>query len=243
MLQYTMLSVKESGVDRLRARTLKIAFESLYGPLAWAYDWVSSAFFRGQWRVWQRASMRFVEGTRVLEVGIGTGNLQLDLVKAGYEVWGIDLSPQMLRQTARKAGRLGQRLSVCRARGQALPFPAACFDSVVSTFPSDYIAAPATLSEISRVLRSSGRFVIVPGGWLKPRDAKGKLLEGFAGVVYGGMVAPDLQTLERELHEGSGRSRWIGLLKEHTAEAGFSLAMHLVSNDKGACLVLVADKP
>ena len=44
-------------VKTVRARVLKLAFESLYGPFAWAYDWVSRTFFMGQWRVWQRAAL------------------------------------------------------------------------------------------------------------------------------------------------------------------------------------------
>ncbi len=66
-----MSSVKKMRVqDKIRGRLCKIAFESLYGPFAWAYDWVSRTFFLGQWRLWQRASLRFIGGTpsRVLEV-------------------------------------------------------------------------------------------------------------------------------------------------------------------------------
>jgi SAM-dependent methyltransferase len=186
--------------------------------------------------------LRFLTGHRVLEVGTGTGNLQLDLIRAGYHTWGIDLSPQMLRRASVKARRQGIPPKLCRARAQALPFPTSCFDSVLSTFPSDYIAAPETLVEISRVLRPEGRLVIVPGGWLKPRDAKGKLLEGVAGIVYGGMSAPDLQTLRRQVREGSGRARWIAVLSKRMAQAGFNSSMHIVSNDKGSCLIIVADK-
>src|SRR5437870_10746618 len=106
-----MSSVKgQRRVNRVRARLCKIAFESLYGPLAWAYDWVSRTFFLGQWRLWQRATLHFLKGNRVLELGIGTGNLQLDLHRAGYEAWGVELSPQMLRQAALKAKQRGVQL-------------------------------------------------------------------------------------------------------------------------------------
>ena len=53
-----MSSVKgQRRADRVRGRLCKFAFESLYGPLAWAYDWVSRTFFLGQWRLWQRATL------------------------------------------------------------------------------------------------------------------------------------------------------------------------------------------
>ena len=230
-----------SKVDRTRERLLRFAFEALYGPFAWAYDWVSRTFFLGQWRLWQRAAIPHLRGPRILEVGMGTGNLQLDLAKAGYSVWGVDLSPQMLRQATRKARRLHTTFNACRARAQALPFPASYFDSVISTFPSDYIADPATLREIRRVLRPGGRFVIVPGGWLDSKDAKGKAFEGVARVVYGYKEAVDPTKLADYATAGHGALKWIVALRARMEEAGFSMAAHIASNERGACLVVVAD--
>src|SRR3954454_13441676 len=143
----------ESRADRLRVTLRKLAFESLYSRFAWAYDWVSKTFFLGQWRVWQRSAIPHLRGPDVLEVGMGTGNLQMDMHHKGFRGMGSDLSPQMLRQAARKARRLGMQLKACRARAQALPFAAESFDSVVSTFPSEYIGEADTLRELARVLR------------------------------------------------------------------------------------------
>jgi ubiquinone/menaquinone biosynthesis C-methylase UbiE len=231
-----------SKIDRARERLLKLAFEALYGPFAWAYDWVSRTFFLGQWRLWQRAAIPHLLGPRVLEVGMGTGNLQLDLARAGYRAWGVDLSPQMLRHAAAKARRLSTVFSACRARSQALPFPSASFDSVVSTFPTDYIADPATLREIRRVLRPGGRLVIVPGGWLTSNDPKGKAFEGVAKVVYGYKGDSDPAKLADHATAGHGALKWITALRERMSEAGFTLAAHIASNERGACLVVVAEK-
>src|SRR5688500_14679907 len=84
--------------DHLRARLLTFAFQQLYGPFAWAYDWVSRTFFLGQWRAWQRATIPHLLGPDVLEIGMGTGDLQFDLLRAGFIARGIDLSPQMMRE-------------------------------------------------------------------------------------------------------------------------------------------------
>ncbi len=225
----------------------KLAFESLYGPFAWAYDWVSSTFFMGQWRWWQRAAIPHLTGPRVLEVGMGTGNLQADLAGAGFEVWGIDASPQMLRQARSKARRLGLLSNrMLKARAQALPFPASYFNSVVSTFPSEYIADPQTLAELRRVLRPGGALVIVPGGWLKPKDTRARTLEGIARVIYGHENSPetsDIEVIQRrlgKLAENGGWYGWIGLLRQRLEEAGFQVSAKVASNSKGSCLVVIA---
>src|SRR4051794_41986643 len=103
MLQYGVSYVNESAplIEKLRGRVRKVAFEALYSQFAWAYDWVSKTFFLGQWRVWQRAAIPHLRGADVLEVGMGTGNLQRDLRHKGFRAMGSDLSPQMLRQATR----------------------------------------------------------------------------------------------------------------------------------------------
>jgi ubiquinone/menaquinone biosynthesis C-methylase UbiE len=232
-------SVKElSLIEKSRTAARRAAFEALYGPLAWAYDWVSRTFFLGQWRQWQRAALPHLTGHRILEVGMGTGNLQIDLTRAGYEAWGIDLSPQMLRQARRKLLKIGiQPLLICRAGAQSLPFSGGSFDSVVSTFPSDYIAMPDTLKEIRRVLRPGGRLVIVPAGWLNPKSPEGHLFDGIAKLVYGkgnSQVSNEADFLQRL--EGS---TWVGTLRGRMSEARFTLSSLLASNQRGTALVLI----
>jgi ubiquinone/menaquinone biosynthesis C-methylase UbiE len=45
---------------------------------------------------------------------------------------------------------------------QALPFPEEAFDTIVATFPTEYITDPATLAEVKRCLSYGGRLVILP---------------------------------------------------------------------------------
>jgi SAM-dependent methyltransferase len=236
-------------LERVRSHLRKLAFESLYGPFAWLYDWVSRTFFLGQWRVWQRASIPHLLGKRVLEVGMGTGDLQIDLRRAGFEPYGIDRSPQMLGQARRKARRLGVApLRACRARAQALPFPDAFFGSVVSTFPSEYIAERETLAELARVLCPGGRLVVVPGGWLYPGGARGRAMQGVARAVYGYKGTPEgpgkeAEVIEKLARQQSGWHHWSSLLSGRMAEVGFAASIHMASNDRGACLIVLGEKP
>jgi ubiquinone/menaquinone biosynthesis C-methylase UbiE len=98
----------------------------------------------------------------VLELGCGTGNLQLALAKTQtHKAVGLDASPQMLALTRAKLSRSGHLAPVLRGDARALPFPHASFDTLVATFPSEYIAEPTTLLEARRVLRPGGRIVII----------------------------------------------------------------------------------
>ena len=270
----------ERRIEQVRTALRRAACEALYGPFAWAYDRVSGMFFLGQWRRWQRAALLFLRGRRILELGIGTGDLQLDLLRAGYDAFGIDLSMPMLRQAMGKWVVSGQvagvgdarrgfrvyggateasnpqiscestgRMRVCRARAQALPFPDSCFDSVVSTFPSEYIIEGRTLAEVRRVLRAGGRLVIVPAGWLNPTGVRGRLFEAVSRLVYG---RRDERPARRRPQGRRGRrehmvklrleqSPWAGALRTRLCAAGFEVSTHIARSERGAALVVVAD--
>jgi ubiquinone/menaquinone biosynthesis C-methylase UbiE len=64
-----------------------------------------------------------------------------------------------------------------QCRVQALPFRSGVFDSVVSTFPSDYIADLATLREVQRVTNERGRLIVVFGAQLIGREPSKRLIE------------------------------------------------------------------
>jgi SAM-dependent methyltransferase len=161
-------------------------FELLYKNRA-LYWFASTIPFAGQWRVWQRLALPHLLGQDVLEVGCGIGDLLVDMAQAGYHCQAIDRSPQMVAATRAKLARKGlaDRADVVEGRVQALPFVDASFDSVVSTFPTEYIYDPATLREIARVLRPGGRLIIVIGAGLLPVGPVNFLLTLLHALVYG----------------------------------------------------------
>lgn len=151
-------------------RFVRWAFARFYREFAWIYDAVAWLVSRGLWRRWTLAALPYLDG-RVLELGCGTGFVQHALA-TGYagQVVGIDASPHMLTLTQRRLRRTRLHSQLLRTIAQALPFRSGQFDSVLATFPSEYILDPATLREVQRVLVSTGRLIIVDGAQFTTDD-------------------------------------------------------------------------
>lgn len=140
-------------------RFMRFFYFLLYHPLAFTYDLVAWVVSFGKWNDWVLSIFPLIEGTRILELGHGPGHLQRFLLDRGLSPVALDESTQMGRLAKR---RLGGKHKLARGLAQSLPFPTDHFDTVVSTFPSEYIFEAETLAEIRRVLTPAGRLVILP---------------------------------------------------------------------------------
>ncbi|MBA3525281.1 MAG: class I SAM-dependent methyltransferase [Geodermatophilaceae bacterium] len=117
-----------------------------------------------------------VAGRRVLEIGCGSAPCARWLAGRGADVVALDLSAGMLRHAVAAGGRSGTDVPLVQAHAGALPFPAASFDVVCSSFGAVvFVADSATvMSEAARVLRPGGRWVFSvthPVRWIFPDDA------------------------------------------------------------------------
>ena len=124
---------------------------------------------------------------RVLDLGCGTGSLAV-LVKTLYpavEVVGVDPDPKALDLAGRKAKAVGLSIKFDRGFGDALGYPDASFDRVLSSMMFHHIPEeekPRMLREIRRVLKPGGRLELLdfdgPDGGL--HGALGRLLHSHA---------------------------------------------------------------
>jgi 2-polyprenyl-3-methyl-5-hydroxy-6-metoxy-1,4-benzoquinol methylase len=99
---------------------------------------------------------------RVLDLGCSPGHLSMALVKAGFEVQGLDLNAVWL---AKYAPGWAERLRVTHTNIEQdpMPFPDNSFDLVIFTEVLEHIAITnphVILGEIRRVLRPGGRMVL-----------------------------------------------------------------------------------
>lgn len=146
----------------------RIAGAVLHAPRA--YDLMVGLLVMGGERRFREkllslASLR--RGESVLDVGCGTGSLAIlakEQVGPGSAVRAIDASAEMIARARVKARRAGVEVDFRQAPAQALPFPDAQFDVALSTLMLHHLprSARAQLaSEVRRVLRPGGRFLVV----------------------------------------------------------------------------------
>jgi ubiquinone/menaquinone biosynthesis C-methylase UbiE len=146
----------------LLSRLLKLFFHLLYHQFAWAYDLVAWIVSAGAWRNWEFSLIDDIKGGRVLELGFGPGHLQLAFHRKGACTVGLDASLQMAFVAFERIVKGGFSPLVVTGYAQSMPFANSCIDHVISSFPTNYILDPHTLSEAFRVLKPGGTFTVLP---------------------------------------------------------------------------------
>lgn len=111
----------------------------------------------------RRRLLRRARG-EVLEVAAGTGR-NLPFYPPECRLTLVDLSPGMLAVARRRAAGLGRDVTFLVGDAQALDFPDAHFDTVVSTLSTCTFPDPvAALREMARVCRKDGRILLLEHG-------------------------------------------------------------------------------
>jgi SAM-dependent methyltransferase len=144
-------------------------------------------------------------GQRVLDVAAGNGNISLAAARRWCDVTSTDYVPALLARGKARAAANGFIIAFQEADAEALPFAAASFDAVVSTFgvmftPDQDKAA----AEMLRVCKSGGKIGLA--NWTP---------QGFIGQIFktlgqylpppAGAKSPALWGMRERLNELFGR--------------------------------------
>ncbi len=135
---------------------------------------------------------RVGDGTRVLDVGTGTGSVAAEAVRRGARVTAVDAEPSMVRRAAAAVPEAAVRHALL----PELPFPDDAFDAVVGNFVLNHVGRPlAALAELRRVARPGARLAVTV--WPSP-PSPGQALLGRALEAAGVARPPHIPTLAPE---------------------------------------------
>ena len=154
----------EQVAEAEKARRVAQVFDSV----AHRYDIMNDLMSGGMHRLWKsftiaRSGVR--EGSRVLDVAGGTGDLSLAFArKVGPrgQVWLTDINNAMLTCGRDRLCDKGLILPVAQCDAEHLPFPDDHFDCVTVAFGlRNMTHKDAALAEMYRVLRPGGRLLVL----------------------------------------------------------------------------------
>jgi ubiquinone/menaquinone biosynthesis C-methylase UbiE len=102
-------------------------------------------------------------GDHALDIATGAGHTAIAIAPHVASVVAYDLTPQMLKETARNAAARGlHNLTTYQGAAESLPFADASFDIVtVRQAPHHFADVRRAVAEMARVVRPGGRVIVV----------------------------------------------------------------------------------
>lgn len=220
---------KESIWNRL----VRFGFRLLYNELSWSYDAVSWIVSLGRWRQWQKTALPFLIGYRVLEIAHGPGHLLIALGESGYQVFGLDLSREMIMQAQRRFKDREIVVPLVQGNALELPYKSHFFDSVLMTFPTEFVLDSGAISGVNRILRNGGRWIILLDARLTDRGPVHRIIDWLFKITGQRDLSHEAKSPEAR------RQPFIDLLEKF----GFLVQLQAVEDEDSEVIIILADKP
>lgn len=208
----------------MKPEEIKSNLVQVYDKLA---DYWGSDFSLHDWGVkeLQEFTVRVKEsgGTKVLDLGCGSGIQSKLLSEHGLDVVGVDLSPRMV-EVARKQVPAG---NFVKGDILNLPFDDATFDGVYSRasllhIPKDLL--PQALGEINRVLKGEGFFYLA----IKEGEGEGEVEDKRHGVRVMRFFSLFKKEEIKELVTAAGF--YVTSISTHKREGGSTVWIQIIAN-------------
>ncbi len=142
-----------------------VATKARYGRIAPIYD-LMEALPELRYRSWRKRFWDIVRGelsrgSRLLEVGVGTGK-NMPYWPQEFQFAAFDLTPGMVARAQRRAAKLGLEAEILEGDAQSLQFLDDSFDAAAATFVFCSVPDPVLgLQELARVVRPSGSIFLM----------------------------------------------------------------------------------
>lgn len=152
--------------------------QQMFGAIAPRYDFLNRLLSFGIDRRWRTTAVQFLnyrEGSRILDVATGTGDVALEIARttpSSVMITGADFCREMVELGKEKiaASPYAERIDFKVAPCEDLPFPDNTFDSVTIAFGiRNVVDRCEGLAEMRRVLKPGGRMIILE--FSTPRSA------------------------------------------------------------------------
>lgn len=194
------------------------AFNLLYNHLVLFHEVAGRALFGNAWHGRRVECLRFLPvNSRVLDLGAGEGRIVREATRRCMSVVGVEPSNAMRRAALRRGIRLLEGSS------NGIPLPDGSIDSVVITYPGNWILAAATWNELARVCRSTAMVVILLGGSFTDGDWTG-IRTTLSRIVYG------------------DRAKIENVQIPEARAAGYEVETKTVTDDWGEAIIVIASR-
>jgi demethylmenaquinone methyltransferase/2-methoxy-6-polyprenyl-1,4-benzoquinol methylase len=144
--------------------------QQMFGAIAPRYDFLNRLLSFGIDRRWRTKAVRllkYCEGSRILDVATGTGDVALEIARRtppSVKITGADFCKEMVELGAVKvaASPYADRIDLKVAPCEDLPFADNTFESITIAFGiRNVVDRKLGLAEMWRVLRPGGRMIIL----------------------------------------------------------------------------------
>ena len=166
-------------------------------------------------RKWRKLMWTKVEGTNILEVGVGTG-INFAYYPAGDEITAIDFSEQMLKRAKKKANKQNLKVNLQLMDVQQLDFADNTFDTVVGTLVLLVVPKPVQgIIEVQRVCKPGGKVIFLEANAIPLLRWRLKIINPLIVRTFGVDAArgPLNTVAESDLTVEKVTSIWPGLFK------------------------------